>query len=108
MADGTTPIKYNVRFEKDGTNVKATYGLRVPVGGPALIADFQLAIDGKDLVSNFISGQVQFNGIRYHVLAHPDQDAPVSFSMASNQGWTAGDSGVLRGDRRYDDAEFSD
>jgi len=43
-----TAIRYNIRSEKDGANVKVTYDLRVPVGGPALIASFSLAVDGKE------------------------------------------------------------
>lgn len=107
MSDGNIPIDYNVRFEKDQTIVKATYDLSVPVGGPALIADFQLSVDGTDLISGFIPGQSAFNGAKFHTLPHPEQDATVSFSMSSSQGWTASDNDVLRGDRTYDDAEFS-
>jgi hypothetical protein len=47
-------------------------------------------------------------GAKFHTLADPNKSATVSFSISSNQGWTAGDDDVLRGDKVFDDAEFSD
>lgn len=107
MADDTVAIEYRIRFEKDHAEVKATFELKIPVGSAALIADFQVSVDGSDLISNFLPGQTMFTGVRFHTLAHPDQDAVVVFSASSSQGWTASDEGVLRGDRAFDDAEFS-
>jgi hypothetical protein len=108
MPDGDDiPINYTIRFEKNHSSVKATYNLSVPVGGPALISDFQVSIDGTDLIRGFIAGQNAFIGARFHDLSHPDQDAPVSFSISSSLGWSASDNDVLRGDKTYDDADFS-
>jgi hypothetical protein len=107
MANDNIPIKYRIKFEKDHTRVKASYDLSVPVGGPALIAGFQISVNGADLIGNFISGQSRFNGAQFHTLSHPHQDATVSFSISSSEGWTASDSDVLRGSKTYDDAEFS-
>ncbi|MGH9743153.1 MAG: hypothetical protein ACRD51_12485 [Candidatus Acidiferrum sp.] len=107
MPDDSLPINYRIRFEKDHVSVKATYDLSVPVGGPALIADFQISVDGTDLISGFIPGQTAFNGAKFHTLADPNKDVPVSFSMSNNQDWNASDNDVLRGDKDYDDAEFS-
>jgi hypothetical protein len=106
MPDYSTPIEYRIRFDKDHAQVKATYDLQVPPGSAALIADIQITVDGTNLISGFLPGQTRFNGSRFHTLAHPEQDASVSFSMSSNQGWTASDSDVLRGDRVFDDVEF--
>ncbi len=107
MADDSTPITYRIKFEKDHASVKASYDLSVPIGDPALIAAFQISVAGADLISNFIPGQSRFNGAQFHTLPHPDQDATVSFSISSNQGWTASDTDVLRGSKTYDAAEFS-
>ena len=107
MSDDNLPINYRIRFEKDHVSAKASYDLSVPVGGPALIADFQISIDGTDLISGFVPGQTAFNGAKFHTLADPNKDAVVSFSMSSNQDWNASDDDVLRGDKVYDDAEFS-
>ncbi len=108
MSNDTTPVNYKIKFEKDHTSVKASYDLSIPIGGPALIAAFQISVEGADLISNFIPGQSGFNGAQFHILAQPDQDATVSFSISSSDGWTASDRDVLRGDKPYDDADFSD
>ena len=100
-------ISYDIKFEKDHASVKVTYDLSVPVGGPALIADFQVTVDGTDLISGFLPGQTAFNGTKFHLLTDPNKDAPVSFALSSNQGWIASDDDVLRGEKDYDEAEFS-
>jgi hypothetical protein len=108
MPDGSDiPINYTIRFEKDHATVKATYNLSLTVGGPALISDFQITVDGTDLISGFISGQTAFVGARFHTLSKPDRDATVSFSISSSLGWTASDNDVLRGEKTFDDADFS-
>jgi hypothetical protein len=107
MSMNADSITYHVKFEKDHANVKVTYDLSVPAGGPSLIADFQATVDGTNLISGFLPGQTYFNGEQFHVLADPDKDAPVSFTMSSNQGWDDGDDDVLRGEKVYDEADFS-
>lgn len=104
-----TPIRYQITFEKDAATVKATYDLSIPVGDPALIAGFSLNVDGKELIDQlqWVHGQTRFNGAQFAALEHPDQDAVVSFSISSSQGWTASDSDVLRGSKRFDDLSFS-
>src|SRR5882724_11784267 len=99
MAHNNTAVTYHIKFKKDHASVKATYDLRVPIGGPALIAGFQVSVEGADLISNFIPGQSRFNGAQFHTLSHPDQDATVSFSLSSSEGWTTSDSDVLRGSK---------
>jgi hypothetical protein len=104
-----TAIRYNIRSEKDGPTVSVTYDLTVPVGGPALIASFSLAVDGKELIdqTRWVPGQVRFNGTQFTQLQHPDNDVAVAFSISSNEGWTAANSDVLRGERRFDEVVFS-
>ena len=107
MANGSVPITYRIHFEKDHASVKVTYDLSVPMGGPALIADFQVTVEGTDLIGGMLPGQTAFNGVRFHTLAKPDQDATVSFTMSTSQGWTAGDQDILSGEKTFDDADFS-
>lgn len=104
-----TPVRYQITFEKDDATVKVTYDLSVPVGDPALIAAFSLMVDGKELIDQlqWVHGQTRFNGAQFATLAHPDHDAVVSFSISSSEGWTASDSDVLRGSKRFDDVSFS-
>jgi hypothetical protein len=107
MSDDILSVNYKIKFEKDHVSVKASFDLSVPVGGPMLIADFQISVDGTNLISGFVPGQTAFNGAKFHTLADPNKDATVSFSISSNQDWNASDDDVLRGDKVYDDAEFS-
>ncbi|HTB92104.1 MAG TPA: hypothetical protein VK728_04685 [Candidatus Sulfotelmatobacter sp.] len=103
-----TPIQYQIRCEKDGASVKASYDLQVPVGGPALIASFSLSVDGKQLIdqTHWIPGQVRFNGTQFTKLDHPDKDVAAAFSISSNEGWTAADTDILRGDQPFDEVSF--
>jgi hypothetical protein len=103
-----TPVRYQIRCEKDGASVKTSYDLEVPVGGPALIASFTLAVDGKELIDqvHWIPGQVHFNGAQFTQLDDPDQNVTVTFSISSNEGWSAADSDILRGERRFDEVSF--
>lgn len=103
-----TDVRYQIKCEKDGASVKATYDLSIPEGDSALIARFSLTVDGKELIdqSHWIPGQIRFNGTQFTELEHPDQDAIVTFSISTNEAWTAADRDVLSGDRRFDDVTF--
>ena len=106
MAIGDIPINYKITFEKDHASVKVTYSLKVPVGGATLIASFRLTVDGTDLISEFLPGQTEFSGVKFHNLAAPDKDATVSYEMSTSQGWSAGEDDVLRGEKTYDEVYF--
>ena len=103
-----TPIRYQIRCEKDGTSVKASYDLQVPDGGPALLASFNLEVDGKELIdqAHWIPGQVRFTGTQFTQLADANKDVLVAFSISSNEGWNAADSDIFRGNRVLDDVSF--
>src|ERR1700720_452358 len=100
-----TPIRYQIRCEKDGVSIKAAYDLQVPVGGAALIASFTLVVDGKELIdqTRWLRGQVRYNGTQFTELDHPDRDVTVAFSISSNEGCDVADSDILRGDKRFAD-----
>jgi hypothetical protein len=105
-----TPVRYQIRCQKDGATVKASYDLEVPVGGLALIATFSLTVDGKELIDqkHWVSGQTRFNGAEFTQLENQDKNAIVTFSISSNEGWTAADKGVLRGQTRFDEVSFTE
>lgn len=56
-----TSITYQIRCEKDGKDVKASYDLTVPVSGPALIASFSLKVENKELIDQdqWVAGQTR-------------------------------------------------
>ena len=103
-----TAIRYQIRCEKDGSSVRASYDLQVPDGGSALIASFSLKVDGKELIDqeHWIPGQVRFNGTQFTQLSEANKDVTVAFSISSNEGWNAADTDILRGDRVLDDVSF--
>ena len=102
-----TPL-YSITFEKEDNLVKASYNLSVPAGGSALLADFKLYVNGVDLLKGeFHPGQTAFKSSVQCVLEHPDKDVNVGYSLATSEGWSKDDSDALRGDRRFDDASFS-
>lgn len=99
-------VQYRIRIEKEDSNVTLNYDLKVPDGGPDLIADFQLFVEGENVIQNFQPGQTAFKGATFYLLKHPEADAPVSFAISDNQDWTDHRSDVLRGSHKYDDASF--
>lgn len=102
-----TPL-YKITFSKEDNLIKASYDLSVPAGGPSLLADFKLYVDGTDLLKGeFLPGQTAFKSSAQYVLEHPDKDVNVGFSLATDEGWTTDGSDVLRGAKRFDDASFS-
>jgi len=97
---------YAIKVEKDGANVIATYDLSVRVAGPELLSSFQLMVEGKNLITDFTPGQQRYNGATAYVLAKPENDAPVFFSISTSAGWTTNGQDVLRGGHDRDDATF--
>jgi len=103
-----TAVRYRIECEKEGATVKASYDLRLPPGDAALIAGFSLTVDGAELINQtqWVPGQSQFTGATFTKLEHPDDDATVTFSISTNEGWVAADQDTLRGPRQFDDVIF--
>jgi hypothetical protein len=99
--------KYSIRVEKDGANVTARFELGIPMDSLALLASFELNVEGKNLIDTFLP-QKAFTGTKFHVLTNPSADAPVTFAITTNEPWTADGHDTLRGDRKYDDVSFAD
>jgi hypothetical protein len=98
--EGALPssVNYQIRCEKDGDDVRASFDLNASVGGPALIASFSLKAENKELIDQdqWVAGQTRFNGTQFTKLEDPDKNAAVTFSISSNEGWAAADSDILR------------
>lgn len=106
MQGDEVSVNYSIRFEKDGANVTARYELRIPMDTTELLASFALNVEGENLIATF-QPQKAFAGTKFHLLTNPSADAPVSFTIATNEMWTADGSDVLRGQKKYDDVSFS-
>lgn len=102
-------VKYAIRVEKNGANVTAWYDVRVRRGRGATvrIASFELRVEGKNLIDQFLPGQKGFAGIRFHILANPSADAGVAFAITANETWSANGSDALRGEKQFDDVSFA-
>jgi hypothetical protein len=99
-------VKYSIRVEKDGANVRAHYDLRIPMDTTELLASFELNVEGKNLIDTFLP-QKEFTGTKFHILANPSADAAVTFAITTSETWTVDGSDNLRGQKRYDDVSFS-
>jgi hypothetical protein len=109
MADFRFGIILGSELNDSSFRSQASYDLNVHVGGSALIASFSLKVQNKELIDQdqWVAGQTRFNGTQSTQLEDPDKSATVSFSISSNEGWTAADADVLRGQRRFDEVSFS-
>jgi len=100
-------IKYRIDVFKDGREITATFDVRVSdISSTELISDFHLNVEGQNLVSDFTAGQKAFTGTRFSTLKKSDEDATVTFDVASNAPWSDSGSDVLRGARLRDDCTF--
>jgi hypothetical protein len=100
-------VKYRIEVFKDGKSVTANFDVRVTdISSPELLSDFRVTVDGQNLTADFQAGQKQFTGTRRSVLQTPAKDAPVGFSISSNQGWSDSGSDTLRGSKLRDDCRF--
>jgi hypothetical protein len=100
-------VSYRIQVFKDGKSVTANFDVRVTdMANPELLSDFRIVVDGQSLTADFQPGQKEFTGTRASILNKPKQDAPVTFSISSNQGWTESGSDTLRGGKLRDDCLF--
>ena len=105
MRNEGSPARYHVRVDKDGKQVMAAFDASVPVGS-GLLAYFALLVNGNNLTSDFLPGQTEYNGTRYATLADATQDAAVTLSISTNDGWSANGEGTLRGSVERDTVFF--
>lgn len=96
---------YRIRVEKDGANITAEYELSVPMGTGELLASFELSVEGKNLIDQFLP-QKAFKGAKFSILTKPDEDTRVTFAITTNEGDESHGRDDLRGDRRYDEVTF--
>ena len=100
-------MKYMIDIEKEDASVAVHYDVSVPVGGPELIATFQVWVDGGKVIEESASGNTRFFGTAYSKLRDDTKDTPVAFELTSDQGFEATSTDKLRGSKRYDSACFS-
>lgn len=99
-------MKYQIDIEKDRNNVSIRYDITTTPGGAELIATFQVYIDGEETVKDNAANNTRFFGTIFTKLEDDSKDVSVSFSLTSNTGFQASDTDTLRGEHRYDSANW--
>lgn len=100
-------LRYKITVTKDHEQVTAQWDIAVDMSDEELISSFSLTIEGKPLETQCSGGNKACKSAAYATLANPSADCPVSFVIATNKPDEKNDSDVLRGDKTYDDVEFS-
>lgn len=100
-------LRYKITLNKDHTQVTATWDIALDMSDEELISSFSLTVEGKALDTQCSGGNKACKSAVYVPLTNPSADCPVTFVITTNKPDERNDSDVLRGDRTYDDVEFS-
>jgi hypothetical protein len=100
-------LHYSIKVSKDHAEVTATWDITVDISDEELISSFVLTVEGKPLNTQCSGGNKACKGADYATLSHPDADCPVTFVITTNKPDVRNDSDILRGEKTYDDADFS-
>ena len=100
-------LRYKITVNKDHAQVTAAWDIAVDMSDGELISSFSLTIEGKPLDTQCSGGNKGCKSVVYATLTNPNADCPVTFVIATNKPIERNESDVLRGDRTYDDVEFS-
>jgi len=100
-------LKYTIKVSKDHEQVTANWDITVDVSDDELISNFTLKVEDKALDTHCSDGNKACNGAAYATLSHPNKDCPVNFVITTNKPDERNDSDVLRGEKTYDEVDFS-
>ena len=104
-------LHYNIKVNKDHALVKATWDVNVDMSDTELISSFALTVEGKALNTQCNNptggGSKACKGADFARLSNPNQDCVVAFVVTTNKPDVQDGEDVLRGDKTYDDADFS-
>lgn len=100
-------LRYKITVSKDHAQVTAAWDIAVDMSDEELISSFSLTIEGKPVETQCSGGNKACKSAAYAALTNPNADCPVTFVITTNKPDERNDSDVLRGDKVYDDVEFS-
>ena len=100
-------LQYRIKVSKDHSQITATWDIHVDMSDTELISNFTLAVDGKALNTQCSAGNKACQGADYATLSNPTAHCPVTFAITTNQPDVRNGSDTLRGQKTYDDVEFS-
>jgi hypothetical protein len=100
-------LHYTITVSKDHAQVTAKWDITVDMSDIELISSFTLAVEGKALNTQCSGGNKACKGADYTTLSKPTTDCPVTFVVTTNKPDVRNGSDILRGEKTYDDADFS-
>lgn len=100
-------LRYKITVSKDHAQITAKWDIAVDMSDTELISNFALTVEGKALNTQCSGGNKACNGAAYATLSNPTADCPVTFVITTNKPDVRNGSDVLRGEKTYDEADFS-
>lgn len=100
-------LHYTIKVSKDHAEIKAAWGIHVDMSDNELISSFALTVEGEPLNTQCSIGNKACKGAAYTILPYPGADCPVTFVITTNKPDVQNGSDVLRGEKTYDDVDFS-
>jgi hypothetical protein len=100
-------LHYTINISKDHAQVTAKWDISVDMSDTELISSFSLTVEGKALNTQCSAGNKACKGADYATLSDPSTDCPVTFVIATNKPDVRNGDDTLRGEKTYDDADFS-
>jgi hypothetical protein len=101
-------LHYTITVSKDHAQVTANWDIALDMSDTELISNFALNVDGKPLDTHCSGGNKACKSAAYATLSNPDTDCAVTFVITTNKPDVRDGSDVLRGEKAYDDVDFSD
>ena len=101
-------LHYTIKVSKDHAQVMAEWDITLDMSDSELISNFTLNVEGKPLDTQCSSGNKACKSAASAMLSNPNTDCPVTFIIATNKPDVQDGSDVLRGEKRFDDVDFSD
>lgn len=101
-------LHYKIAVSKDHAQVTANWDISVDMSDTEVISSLTLTVDGKVLNTQCSGGNKACKSADYATLPNPSADCPVTFVITTNKPDVRNGSDILRGDRVYDDVDFSD
>lgn len=101
-------LHYAIKVSKDHAQVMAEWDITLDMSDEELISNFTLNIEGKPLHTQCSDGNKACKSAAAAILSNPNADYPVTFVITTNKPDVRDGSDVLRGEKTYDDVDFSD
>jgi hypothetical protein len=100
-------LRYTIAVSKDGAQVTATWDIKVDMSDTELISNFTLKVEGKALNTQCSGGNTACKSADYTTLTDATVDCPVTFVITTNKPDVKKGRATLRGEKAYDDVNFS-